>query len=72
MGIFDKGESQTYPFKDPSNGVYAFLLDGAATIEGQPLQKRDGFGVWNTDKIEITANEKSRILLMEVPMEIGG
>lgn len=72
MGIFDKGVSQTYQFKDPSNGVYAFLLEGEATIEGQALQKRDGFGVWNTDKIDILANKNARILLMEVPMEIGG
>ncbi len=70
MGNLDKGVSKTYRFKDSTNGVYAFILEGDATIEGQPLGKRDGFGVWNTDQIDITADTEARILLMEVPMTI--
>jgi hypothetical protein len=39
-------------------------------IEGQKLEKRDGFGIWDTASISITAETNSRILLMEVPMSI--
>ena len=70
LGDFDANTNSTYELKDKENGVYAFILDGEVTIEGQKLGKRDGFGLWNTDKIELTANSNARVLLMEVPMNI--
>ncbi|MEZ7930881.1 MAG: pirin family protein [Flavobacteriales bacterium] len=70
LGEFDKKKSFTYELKDKNNGVYAFIIEGNATIENQALNKRDGFGIWNTDKIKITAENKSRILILEVPMTI--
>lgn len=71
MGELDKGFKTDYRLKDPHNGVYAFLIEGDVTIEGQPLNRRDGFGVWDTDKISIQADSKSKLLLMEVPMRIS-
>jgi len=68
IGEFDKKQYKCYKLKDINNGVYAFLIEGYATIEGQELNKRDGFGIWNTDKIEINAEANSKILLLEVPM----
>lgn len=70
LGDFDANANSTYELKDKENGVYAFILDGEVTIEGQQLGKRDGFGLWNTDKINLTANSNARVLLMEVPMNI--
>ena len=70
LGEFDEKKSFTYELKDKNNGVYAFIIEGNATIENQALNKRDGFGIWNTDKIKITAENKSRILILEVPMTI--
>lgn len=71
IGKFDKDKSETYTIKADGNGVYAFVLEGDVTIEGQILGKRDGFGVWNTDKIKVTANsDDAKILLMDVPMTL--
>ncbi|MEL7163762.1 MAG: pirin family protein, partial [Bacteroidota bacterium] len=56
----------------PGNGVYAFLLEGAATVGGKALTKRDGLGLWETDGIDISATEDAKLLLMEVPMELPG
>ena len=70
LGDFDANANSTYKLKDKENGVYAFILDGEVTIEGQKLGKRDGFGLWNTDKINVTANSNARVLLMEVPLNI--
>jgi len=56
--------------KKEGNGIYAFVLEGEAEIEGQKLEKRDGFGIWETKKINIKASDNSKILLMEVPMTI--
>ena len=71
MGDFEKGCITEYKLNDPHNGVYAFVLEGDVTIEGQALNKRDGFGVWDTDAINIQADGDARILLMEVPMRVG-
>lgn len=68
LGEFDKFTNQTYQLKDKSNGVYVFVIEGKASIEEQHLEKRDGFGVWNTEEIEIKAEINSKILLMEIPM----
>lgn len=68
MGNLSKGKSVEYKLKDSRNGVYAFILDGDVNIEGQELNKRDGYGVWDTDNINIAAESDARVLLMEVPM----
>lgn len=68
LGEFEKGQEQSYELNDKSNGIYAFVLEGNITIEGQNLNKRDGFGIWETDKISITADSDTKLLLMEVPM----
>ena len=50
------------------NGVYAFILEGSATIDGQTLDRRDGFGIWDTKSFQVRAEQGAKILLMEVPM----
>jgi len=70
LGKFETGKSDTYQLKSTGNGVYAFILDGEVEIEGQKLGKRDGFGIWGTDRITVKSETDSRILLMELPMKI--
>jgi len=65
---FDKGFAADYAIKQPGNGVYAFVLEGDATINGQALHRRDGFGIWDTDTLHITADSDTQLLLMDVPM----
>ncbi|WP_024771286.1 pirin family protein [Aquimarina macrocephali] len=68
IGELEMGNIQNYTLKDSKNGVYVFILDGDVTIENQNLHKRDGLGIWETDRIKIKADNDSKILLMEVPM----
>ncbi|HLW32180.1 MAG TPA: pirin family protein [Aequorivita sp.] len=70
IGKFTKGNSDTYTIKKEGNGVYAFILDGEVTINGETLSKRDGMGIWETDSFEVEATEDARVLLMEVPMTL--
>ena len=70
LGKFTQQTQTTYNFKKEGNGLYVFVLDGEATIGDQELTKRDGFGIWNTNQVNIKAGQGSRILLMEVPMTI--
>ena len=71
LGKWDGQQSTSYNLKDESNGVYAFVLDGEVTIAGQKLQKRDGFGMWDTPTFDMEVSEDARVLLMEVPMSLS-
>ncbi|CAN5475926.1 pirin family protein [soil metagenome] len=68
LGNLKKASSTEYIINKNGNGVYAFIIEGDVTINGQKLNKRDGFGVWDTDKLSITAESDAEVLLMEVPM----
>lgn len=71
LGNIDAHQELEYHLKKPSNGVYAFMISGSATINGQRLNHRDGLGVWKVDALEIETTSKAEILLMEVPMQLG-
>ena len=68
LGKFSKGNSEEYKIKKPGNGVYAFVLEGQVEINGEQLSSRDGMGIWDTESVNITATQNTRVLLMEVPM----
>lgn len=71
LGKFDQETCTNYEIKKAGNGVYAFVIEGNATIAGQALEKRDGFGIWNVTDFDIKVDKDTRILLMEVPMQIS-
>jgi len=71
LGKFDKGTTATYNVKRAGNGVYAFILSGEVNINGQQLHTRDGLGIWDTDKLEISAESDAEFLLMDIPMQIS-
>ncbi len=69
LGRYDKDFTTDYTIKKNGNGVYAFILKGDFTIDGNELHERDGLGIWNTSKISLKANSQdAEVLLMEVPM----
>ena len=69
LGQFDAGRAENYAVKWAGNGVYAFLISGAATIGGQKLNRRDAVGIWETVGFDIKMEENSELLLIDVPME---
>ncbi len=70
IGKFEKGNSDSYAIKKPDNGVYVFVLEGSVEVNNQELAKKDGMGIWNTNTVNISATTNSRVLLMDVPMNI--
>jgi quercetin 2,3-dioxygenase len=72
LGQFDQGISTTYDLKDATrNGVYVFIIEGDATVNGQALNRRDGLGISDVTQLAIKADSAARILLMEVPLSLG-
>lgn len=65
---FSKETLTAYELKNKDNGLYVFIIKGSAHAGEQALNQRDGFGIWDTDKVVIKAAKDSKILLMEVPM----
>lgn len=70
LGTFEKDKEASYTLKGKDTGVYLFVLDGDVEVEGQKLEKRDGFGLWDIEKINLKASADCKILLMEVPMTV--
>jgi redox-sensitive bicupin YhaK (pirin superfamily) len=68
LGKLDKGFSTTYQLKDRENGVYAFVIEGDVSINGEKLNRRDGLGITETDNLQIKADSDAELLLMEVPV----
>lgn len=70
LGEFDKEVTTTYDLKDKQNGLYVFVIEGEVKIGEQKLEKRDGFGIWAVDNITIKSLQNSKVLLMEVPLNV--
>ena len=68
IGKLDQGVILDYSLHDPTNGVYAFILEGEAVVNDIVLSRRDGLGIQDADQIRIMAQSDTEILLMEVPM----
>ena len=68
LGIFDSNTTMTYEVKIPKNGVYLFLIEGEIEVDNHVLKARDALGIIDFNLFEIRIKTKSKILLVEVPM----
>ncbi|MBP4141748.1 pirin family protein [Flavobacterium sp. P4023] len=68
LGIFDSNTTTNYSVRITKNGVYLFLIEGEILINNQVLKARDAMGITDFDSVEIQIISKSKILLVEVPM----
>ena len=48
--------------------MYIFVLEGDIVVNDQNLNKRDGYGIWETDSFTLHSNSTAKVLVMEVPM----
>ncbi|MGB5288235.1 MAG: pirin family protein [Ignavibacteriaceae bacterium] len=70
LSLADLGKTKSLDYKihTKGNGAYLFLIEGKITVNNESLSSRDGIGIWEADEFSITANENSKVLLIEVPM----
>jgi len=72
IGKFDGGLTMEYMVKRKGNGVYAFVIEGEVTINGQGLGARDGLGISSLEKLDLRIGPNgAEILLMDVPMRLS-
>jgi redox-sensitive bicupin YhaK (pirin superfamily) len=70
LGEYNQKSNDQYQIKKDGNGIYIFVIEGSISINNQPLEKRDGIGIWDIDQINFEAQPKSKILLMELPLNL--
>jgi redox-sensitive bicupin YhaK (pirin superfamily) len=68
LGKLDKDFSTEYKLKNTGNGVYAFVVEGSVSINGERLEKRDGLAISETGALKIKSDSDSELLLMEIPI----
>ena len=68
--MISKNSEKEYVLNLKSNGVYVFVVEGELDIAGKKLNRRDAIGIWDAEKVSIKAEQDSKILLVEVPMEV--
>ncbi len=64
----DQGKKVQYDLHNTHNGVYLFVLVGSVTVSETKLDTRDGLAIWETEKVLLTADTDSQILIIEIPM----
>jgi quercetin 2,3-dioxygenase len=67
----DQGAGIHYENKFSGNGMYIFLIEGSVSAGDYQLNRRDALGVYETNSIEINAQQASEVLLIEIPMLLG-
>ncbi len=68
LGQLDSGFATSYELKKKENGVYAFVIEGDVTINGEKLNRRDGLAITEAAVLDIKADSNAELLLMEIPV----
>jgi len=66
--VLEPSKKIEYKPYNSMNGVYYFLIDGKAEIDGELLEARDGAGITAADPVKINAIAETDLLVIEVPM----
>lgn len=68
LGQLDSGFATSYELKKKENCVYAFVIEGDVTINGEKLNRRDGLAITEAAVLDIKADSNAELLLMEIPV----
>jgi redox-sensitive bicupin YhaK (pirin superfamily) len=69
LGIFEADKKIDYKINIPENGLYLFLIEGEIEINDQILNAKDAIGMTEFSEFTFISKQKSKILLVEVPMK---
>jgi len=68
MADIDAGQQLVYVKKGKSHGVYFFVLEGDADIDGNVVHRRDGLGLEGSENHVVKAETSTILLVIEVPL----
>lgn len=67
LGKLKSGNFFEHKLTYKDNGVYAFLIEGKAKINGTKLSRRDAVGYWDLAELSVQIQEDATLLLIEIP-----
>ncbi len=70
MGTFTEEKIEKYTLHKKGNGIYLIVIEGEVEVDGHTLNKRDAIGLSELDDVTMKIAADTRILLMEIPMQI--
>ncbi|SFE52421.1 pirin family protein [Sunxiuqinia elliptica] len=70
LGEFDEGQTVRYAPKNSQNGLFIMVVEGEVELDEYVLSKRDAAGLTEVgEQLELEATAKSKLMLLEVPMQ---
>lgn len=67
VASLEAGTEVTHPI-GPGRGVYAYLIEGLASFNGEPLATGDAAKVTDEAQLAVHADQPSELILVDVPM----
>ncbi|CAD0000866.1 pirin family protein [Flavobacterium chungangense] len=64
IGIFDGRKKGFYTLKNPKNGIFVYIVNGAFEVEDRLLEPKDGLSMEKTEMIEWEALSENAVLLV--------
>ena len=64
LGKFDGRKEGTCKVKNPGQGAFVFVIEGAFEVQNRLLQYRDGLALWNLKEVEFEALSNEAVLLL--------
>ncbi len=69
LGSFENNTETSYRTRKEGNRIYIFVIEGSLEVEGERLERRDGFGIWEVSELKMKmVSEGTEVLVMEVPV----
>lgn len=69
LGEFDENSTHhVFQLNSNTNGLFLMVVEGSIEIESEILEARDSIMVSDIDRIKFSAQAKTRLLAIEVPM----
>jgi redox-sensitive bicupin YhaK (pirin superfamily) len=68
LGNIENGKKIKYKNFKPRNGSYLLVIKGKINLLGEELSTRDAIGIWEENQIEISAEDDTDLIIVEVPM----
>jgi redox-sensitive bicupin YhaK (pirin superfamily) len=69
IGIYDGRKEGLYRLRNPENGLFVFVINGAFEFDNRLIESRDALAIANAESVEFEAlSENGMLLVMEVPL----
>lgn len=68
IGKYSGRSEYLYQLKNPENGIFVFIIEGAFEVQNRLMEARDGLSLRNLDELEFEAlSNDAIILILEIP-----